>query len=110
MHKHAMKKHVNRREALGLLGAAGLAFAAGCGSSPTSATATTTSTGSSSSGGSSGGTSSAACAITPEETAGPYPDHTGMLTNQAFYRQDISEGKGGLPLTLMITIVNARNS
>src|SRR5206468_1713148 len=81
------------------------------GSSPTSATATTTSTGSASSGGSSGGTtSSAACAITPEETAGPYPDHTGMLSHQAFYRQDIIEGKSGLPLTLIITIVNARNN
>jgi hypothetical protein len=31
------QKNVNRREALGILGAAGLAFAAGCGSSPTSA-------------------------------------------------------------------------
>ena len=112
MNNTRTKKNVNRREALGILGAAGLAFAAGCGSSPTSASTTTASGGSSTSGGTTGGgtTGTAACAVTPEETAGPYPDHTGMLTNPAFYRQDITEGRSGLPLTLILTIVNANNS
>jgi protocatechuate 3,4-dioxygenase beta subunit len=101
------QKNVNRREALGILGAAGLAFAAGCGSSPTSASTTTASSGTSTSGDTTG---TAGCAVAPEETAGPYPDHTGMLNNPAFYRQDITEGRNGLPLTLILTIVNVNNS
>ena len=99
-----MKRTFNRREALGLLGAAGAAVAAACGSSPTTPTSTT-------SGSSTGGTTtSSACAVSPDETAGPYPDRTGMASNSAFYRQDITEGKSGLPLTLALTIVNVRNS
>jgi protocatechuate 3,4-dioxygenase beta subunit len=99
-----MKRTFNRREALGLLGAASAAVAAACGSSPTTPSATTTS------GSSTGGTTtSAACAVSPDETAGPYPDRTGMASNSAFYRRDITEGRSGLPLTLALTIVNARN-
>src|SRR5437870_13576878 len=101
-----VNRRVNRREALELLGAAGLAFAAGCGSS-TSPSSTLTTTGTT---GATGGTSgTAGCAVTPEETAGPYPDRTGMLTNPAFFRQDVTEGKSGLPLTLRLTIVNVRS-
>lgn len=96
--------YYTRREALERLGAAGLAaLSAACSSAPTSPSATTTSTGTTTGG-------SAACAITPEETAGPYPDRTGMMNNPAFYRQDITEGKSGLPLTLTLTIVNVRNN
>ena len=107
MMNRSTKKIVNRREALGILGATGLALAAGCGSSPTSATTTTTNGGAASGGTGGGGTTgTATCAVTPEETAGPYPDHTGMLNNPAFYRQDITEGRSGLPLTLILTIGN----
>jgi protocatechuate 3,4-dioxygenase beta subunit len=93
-------KNLSRREALSLLGVAGAAAALGCGSdsgaSPTATTATT---------GTTGGTgTSAACAVTPSETIGPYPS----LTN--FVRSDIREGKSGLPLTLTITVVNASNA
>jgi protocatechuate 3,4-dioxygenase beta subunit len=65
-------------------------------SAETSATATT-------------GANSAACVVTPEETAGPYPDRTGMIANSSFYRRDINEGKPGVPLTLALTIVNVRS-
>ena len=41
------------------------------------------------------------CVQTASETAGPYPSHT------AFYRQDIREGRPGLPLQLVLTVVNA---
>ena len=92
-------KRVTRREALGLLG---VGLAAGCGSSPTSP-----STDSSTTTGSTGGASS--CAVTPEETAGPYPDRTGMANNTAFFRQDVTEGKSGLPLTLTLTVANVNN-
>ncbi len=99
-----MNRTFSRREALGLLGAASAALAAACGSSPTNPSSTTTSRSST------GGTTAASsCVVSPEETAGPYPDRTGMIGNSAFYRQDITEGKSGLPLTLALTIVNVNS-
>ena len=92
-------KPVTRREALGLLGVGSVALAAGCGSSPTTPSGDTPS---------SGGTSSS-CVVTPEETAGPYPDKTGMVNGTAFFRQDVTEGKPGLPVTLTLTVVNVNN-
>jgi protocatechuate 3,4-dioxygenase beta subunit len=100
-----MNRRYNRRQALGLLSAAGAAIAAACGSSPTSPTTTT-----SASSTTSGTTTSSSCAVSPEETAGPYPDRTGMFSNSAFYRQDITEGKSGLALTLALSVVNVRNA
>jgi protocatechuate 3,4-dioxygenase beta subunit len=97
---------LTRREALAALGAAGLAAAAAaCGGSPTDPTSISSSTGTTS-----GGTTSSTCSITPEETAGPYPDRLGMINNPAYYRQDITEGKAGLPLALTLTVVNAKSN
>jgi protocatechuate 3,4-dioxygenase beta subunit len=86
-------KKVGRREALGVMGAAGAALAFGCGGSPTSpdtSSSTTTTTGS----------TNAACAVTPTETAGPYPSLTDM------FRSDIRGGKTGTLLTLTVKVVN----
>ena len=92
-------KHIERREAMGMLGAAGAAFALGCGgesvTSPSTATTTMTTT--------TPGTSSA-CAVTPAETIGPYPSLTDLV------RSDIREGKSGTTLTLTITVVNTNDS
>jgi protocatechuate 3,4-dioxygenase beta subunit len=89
-------KQIGRREAMGMLGAAGAAFALGCGgesvTSPTTTTTTTTP-----------GTSST-CAVTPTETIGPYPSLTDLI------RSDIREGKSGTTLTLTITVVNTNAS
>jgi protocatechuate 3,4-dioxygenase beta subunit len=74
-----------RREVLGVLGAAGAALALGCSSSPTSA---------------SSGTSSGSCAVTPSETAGPFPSLTDL------FRSDIREGRTGVLLTLTLRVVN----
>jgi protocatechuate 3,4-dioxygenase beta subunit len=49
-----------------------------------------------------GGTS-AACAVSPSETVGPYPS----LAD--FVRSDIREGKSGVPLDLTITVANVNN-
>jgi protocatechuate 3,4-dioxygenase beta subunit len=84
---------------------AGAAFIASCSSSPTTASSTTTTGTTTTTGGTS---STASCVVTPEETAGPYPDRTGMISNSSFFRQDITEGRSGLPLTLALTIVNVR--
>ena len=90
-------KRIGRREAIGVMGAASAALAFGCGGSPTepdSGTSTTTSPGSTNS----------ACAVTPGETAGPFPS----LTD--FFRSDIREGKTGTQLTLTIKVVNTNAS
>ena len=91
-------KRVSRRQAILTIGGAGAALGIGCGgSSPTSpettpATTTTPTTGSS------------ACAVTPSETAGPFPSLTDLI------RSDIREGRSGTTLTLTITVVNSSNN
>jgi protocatechuate 3,4-dioxygenase beta subunit len=93
-------RRMGRREALGALGFAGAALAVGCGSeSPTGSSGTT------------GGTTGTAttstngtCAVTPSETAGPFPSLTDMI------RMDIREGKQGTLLTLTIKVVNASSA
>jgi protocatechuate 3,4-dioxygenase beta subunit len=91
---------LSRRQALGLLGAAGAVWSIGCDgetpASPTSTAGTTTTT-------TPTGTN-ASCAVTPQETVGPYPS----LAD--FIRSDIREGKSGLPVTLTITVVNVNSS
>ena len=87
-------RKVGRREALGVMGAAGAALAFGCGSSPTSPdTSTSTST-------TTTGSTNAACAVTPTETAGPYPSLTDI------FRSDIRDGKTGTLLALTVKVVN----
>jgi protocatechuate 3,4-dioxygenase beta subunit len=102
---------LSRRDALevlgvatGLTGIAGVALA-GCGSSPTSPTTTATSSTTTTT-----TTNNSACAVTPSETEGPYPDKTGMINNASFFRRDMPEGKTGLPLTLILTVVNVSSS
>jgi hypothetical protein len=77
-----------RREVLGVLGATGAALAFGCSASPTNAT---------------GGSSSGSCAVTPSETAGPFPSLTDL------FRSDIREGRAGTLLTLTLKVVNVSN-
>lgn len=99
--------------------------AAGCGSVATEGTSASSSSASSSSGSSgsssssSGASASSAsasssgsgtCEPTPDETAGPYPDKTGMLQNQAFFRADVTEGKTGLPLAVTLVVERASAS
>jgi len=91
-------RQIGRREAMCAMGAAGAALAIGCGgNSPTSpSTITTTTTGT--------GTTSAACAVTPSETVGPYPSLAEL------FRSDIREGRSGTTLTLMIAVVDSSNN
>jgi hypothetical protein len=90
----AQSRNVNGRpprDMIEALSFAGAAFVAGCNSSPTSATPTTT-TGATTT---TGGTAGTACVVMPEETAGPYPDRTGMIGNQA-HRQLLRIRAAGL--------------
>ena len=92
------RKRFSRRRILGTLGGAvGVAVAGACGgSSPTGTSEAASSTTTSPS-----AVASGTCAVTPSETAGPYPSRSDV------FRSDITEGKDGLPLTLTITVVNA---
>ena len=92
-------RKLGRREAIAMFGAAGAALAFGCAAdTPTNpaTTTTTTTTGS-------GTSSSSSCAVTPSETAGPFPSLTDLI------RSDIREGKSGTPVALTITIVNVNS-
>jgi protocatechuate 3,4-dioxygenase beta subunit len=90
MHPH----QIGRREALTLIGAASAAAAFGCSNSLTSPSgATTTATDPTS--------TNAACAVTPAETAGPFPSVTSL------FRSDIREDRQGIPLTLTVKVVNS---
>jgi protocatechuate 3,4-dioxygenase beta subunit len=90
------RKTIGRREALGVMGGAGAALALGCGSeSPTATSMGTTLSPTS---------TNAACAVTPSETAGPFPSLTDLV------RSDIREGKAGTVLTLTVRVVNVNSA
>jgi protocatechuate 3,4-dioxygenase beta subunit len=93
---------VSRRRALGLFGAA--ATLVGCsGGSSSSATSAATS--------SNGGTSgSASCVLTPQETAGPYSLFSDIASASTYMREDITEGRTGVPLQLLLTFINVSDS
>lgn len=122
------EKTWNRRQMLSALGLTGAAMVAACsngsssgnpgmgstgGSSSGSSSSGSSSSGSSSSGGSSSGSSSGgtagSCTLIPEETEGPYP-LTAVLSNSAMVRSDITEGKTGVPLTLVLNLVDVNNN
>ncbi len=44
------------------------------------------------------------CVLIPQETAGPYPFN--LSGNAAMFRQNITEGKPGTPMSLTLTVVN----
>jgi protocatechuate 3,4-dioxygenase beta subunit len=105
---NATRKTLSRREALGMLSAAGAALSVACnGSTPTSPsttnTTTTTPPATTTPPTTTAPPAAATCAVTPSETIGPYPS----LAD--FVRSDIRESKPGLPVTLNITVVNTNN-
>ena len=92
-------KTLNRRQALGVFGGAGASLVACNGSTPTSPTASTTTTTTTTT--TTPTTSATACAVTPSETAGPFPSITLPV------RSDVREDRTGLLLNLAITVVSA---
>ena len=95
---------VSRRGALGLFGAAATLIGCGGGEGDAATTVATTATGST---GATGGSSSASCVLIPQETVGPYPLWNDIASASAYMRADITEGRPGVPLNLLLTIVNA---
>jgi protocatechuate 3,4-dioxygenase beta subunit len=94
----AIARQLSRRAAFGAIGAAAAAVAAACGDSQTSPTAVDTSSATTTTG------TNATCAVTPSETAGPYPSRTDM------FRSDIRENRSGTPLTLTVKVVNVNSA
>jgi protocatechuate 3,4-dioxygenase beta subunit len=89
---------IGRREALGVMGAAGAAMALGCGGgSPSSPSedVLAESTGA--------GTGAACAAETPAETAGPFPSLTDVV------RSDVREDRDGTRRTLTIEVANVND-
>jgi len=50
------------------------------------------------------------CNEIPDETAGPYPDIDGMISNTAYQRADITEGLKGTPLTLTLQVLDVASA
>lgn len=85
-----MTDPIDRRRALGLLGALGLgAVVTACGSSTKSSSASTAAS------------QAVDCVLTPEVTEGPFYLDLNSL------RSDITDGKAGTPLAVRITVVDA---
>ncbi|APR83397.1 Putative dioxygenase [Minicystis rosea] len=84
--------NMDRRAALEMLSVFGAAIVVGCGGETD--------------GGEGGGTDITECHDIPSETAGPYPDKTGMVDDPTYHRTDITEGKPGVPLTVTFTLVD----
>jgi protocatechuate 3,4-dioxygenase beta subunit len=96
---------LSRRRALGLFGAAAALYGCGDGDSgTTTATTTTTGTGTGTGGG------SVSCVLIPQETVGPYPLFNDIASASTYMRQDITEGRTGMPLNLLLTILNVNNN
>jgi protocatechuate 3,4-dioxygenase beta subunit len=86
---------ISRRRALALFGASATLLGCGGGSGGSSTSTSATSTG-----------TSVSCVLTPEETAGPYPLFNDIASASTYMREDITEGKTGIPLQLLLTFVN----
>ncbi len=101
---------MSRRRALGLFGATATLLGCG-GDGPGSPTAILVSEGGRngrgpSGRGPSGGATSPSCVLIPEETAGRHPLFSDIASAATYLREDITEGKTGVPLRLQLTIVN----
>ena len=103
----ASEKKLDRREMIRFIGAAGAAaVAAACGSESGTSPSTVAPTVTTAAGtGATGGTSASndACAVAPNETAGPYPSKSDI------FRSDIRENRQGVALALTIRVINVSN-
>ena len=101
-----VEKEISRRQAIGLLAAAGAGVMLGCGGGAKTATTTTTST-------SSTGTSSTSCTVTPEGEEGPYfvdDSATGFDRSDIRSNLDGSNVQSGIPFTLSIYTYDSEKS
>lgn len=116
---------ITRRAALrGSAYGLALASLSGCGGGGDATTTTSTGTGSTATTTTSTGTtatatsttttttasSTASCVLIPQETDGPFPLYDPILSNTAYVRSNITEGKTGVPLRLTLTLTNVNDA
>ncbi len=97
----AASARLNRRTALGLLGALGSGWAASCGDDTPAVATTPSPPPTPSTPATPQNPAGAACATTPSETRGPFPSIGDLV------RSDIRDGRDGVELALTITVVDA---
>lgn len=91
-----MKPDLTRRQAIGTLGVGAAAFVLGCGDDEKTTTTTPGATAGQTTTQASSGTGT--CVLTPEVTEGPY------YLADAMIREDITEGRPGVPLELQLAV------
>jgi protocatechuate 3,4-dioxygenase beta subunit len=105
---------VSRRAVLGGVGALSGFALLGCSGGGSASNASSTTTGGNTSTGSTSGTttttSTGSCVLIPQETVGPYPLFNDIASAAAYQREDVTEGKTGVPLTLTLSLVNVNNA
>jgi protocatechuate 3,4-dioxygenase beta subunit len=99
-------RKLDRRHVMRMFGAAGAAaVVAACGSDAGTSPSAVGSTGTTGTGANTGTSSTnEACAVAPNETAGPYPSKSDIV------RSDIRESRSGVPLALTIRVINVGNA
>ena len=106
---HLAARALSRRTLLGGIGGLTGLTLLGCssgGSGGTTGTSSTTSTTSTTTTTATTTTTPGSCVLIPEETVGPYPLFNDIASAAAYQRADITEGKTGVPLNLILNIVN----
>jgi protocatechuate 3,4-dioxygenase beta subunit len=113
------QRALSRRTLLGGIGTFGGLTLLGCSSgSSDGSTAATTGTGAATTTGTATAstttgttaTSTGSCVLIPEETVGPYPLFNDIASAAVYQREDITEGKTGVPLRLTLNMVNVNNA
>ena len=113
--RHLAARAFSRRTLLGGIGGLSGLTLLGCssgGSGGTTGTGSTTGTTSSTSTTTTTTTTTTtpgSCVLIPQETVGPYPLFNDIASAAAYQRADITEGKTGVPLNLILNIVNVNN-
>lgn len=104
MNKNKLTLNMNkipRRQALLLMGStAASAALVACGSGSSNSSSNSSSSDSSGS----SDNSALDCVLIPEETRGPYP--LDLSGDNSYFRQDITEDRTGVPLTITLTLLN----
>ena len=111
-----------RRSVLGGIGGLGLAACTSGGGDSAAIADPTTGAAAGTTGGTTAGTtngtttgtatsgSPGSCVLIPEETVGPYPLFSDIASAAMYQREDITEGKTGVPLRLTLSIVNVNRA
>ena len=114
MQRHLAARAFSRRALLGGIGGlSGLTLlgcsSGGSGGTTNAGSTTGTTSGTTTSTTTTTTTTPGSCVLIPQETVGPYPLFNDITSAAAYQRADITEGKTGVPLNVILNIVNVSN-